>query len=82
MLIIRDSAQAPASRCKRFARSAIDECGDRLGSQALKRAANTKRIKNAERDLHRLFRNVGLTLPLTLSCKKFLEIAYVKGIVA
>ncbi|CAK9047294.1 Uncharacterized protein SCF082_LOCUS26512 [Durusdinium trenchii] len=56
--------RAPASRCKRFAQSALKECGDVLGSDALRRLGNVKCIKNAERDLHVLIRKYKLTLPL------------------
>ena len=46
----------------------------RVGSAALQRAANVKRINNAERDLHTLFRSLGLTLPLQISSKKPLNL--------
>lgn len=69
------SAQAPATRLKRFAKSAIEEAKGQgaFGMGAIKRAGNMtkKNLKNAERDLHRLFRNLGLTLPLRLSTFRF-----------
>lgn len=42
----------------------MDECEDNLATQALRRAANNKNPNNAERDLHVLFRNCNLTLPI------------------
>ena len=64
------SFKASGSRVKRFARSAVEEQGHRLSSPALRKAANCKNIKNAERDLHTLFRDLGLTLPVKISTKK------------
>ncbi|CAL1156337.1 unnamed protein product [Cladocopium goreaui] len=61
-------AKVPASRCKKFAKSAIDE--GYLNSDALRRAGNVKSIRNAERDLHVLFGRMGLTLPIKPSCEK------------
>ena len=62
------AAQVPASRCKAFAESAYHEVSKHLGPQsqlALKRAANCSNINNAERDLHKLFRDQGLCLPIS-----------------
>lgn len=65
-------AEAPASRRKRFARSAVDDMGHLSCPLAVQRAANTTHIKNAERDLHILFKDIGLTLPLRLCSKRCL----------
>lgn len=57
-------AKAPANRLKHFARAAIQESRDSLSSRLLEKAANTKCIKNAERDLHILLKRHGMTLPI------------------
>lgn len=65
-------AQVHATRCKKFARSSFHEAVAHLSSRkkrSLKAAANTKCVKNAERDLHRLFRREGLSLPITPECE-------------
>ena len=60
---------------KRFALSAIEEAkqeGSHEVSAAIKKAGNmtSDNLKNAERDLHILFRKYGLTIPVQLSTLK------------
>lgn len=68
-------SKAPASRLKRFASSAIAEAvadGTYQVSAAIKKAGTMTEdnLKNAERDLHALFRKYGLALPLEISTLK------------
>ena len=57
-------AEAPACRLKKLAQAAIVEAGDSLSTKVLERAANTKCLRNAERDLHNLFRKEGMVIPV------------------
>ena len=62
-----NAAKVTAARCKKFAASCLHETEPHLSPEAaasLRKAANTGSINNAERDLHRLFREKGLTLPI------------------
>eukprot|EP00438_Fugacium_kawagutii_P002945 Skav220649 [mRNA] locus=scaffold2038:214513:216366:+ [translate_table: standard] len=59
------SAEASAATCKRFAASSIHETHlSGPGARGLKRAASSHCIRNAERDLHNVFRDEGLALPI------------------
>ena len=68
-------AQAPATRLRRFAQSAVEEAQltGSLGAREIKRAGNMTRdnLKNSERDLHRLFRSLRLALPIRFSTFRF-----------
>ena len=60
--------EASASKLKRLTHSAVQECPATFGKTAslLQAGKVTKdNLKNAERDLHRLFRKLGLGLPLS-----------------
>lgn len=58
------SIQAPAKRLKLFAKSALKESGSHHRSGLLARAANSKSLNNAERDLHKLFRENDMVMPV------------------
>ena len=49
----------------------MQECQDKLTCKVLAKAANTKCIKNAERDLHLLLRRHGMTVPLVPTILSF-----------
>ena len=55
-------AEAPACRLKKLAQAAIAEAGDSLSTKVLEKAANTTCLRNAERDLHNLFRREGMVI--------------------
>ena len=70
--LITLSAQAPASRLRRFAQAALqeaEETGACHVSGAIRRAGKLTQdnLKNSERDLLSLFRRYGLTIPVKLS---------------
>ncbi|CAJ1451398.1 unnamed protein product [Effrenium voratum] len=67
------SLAAPATRIKKFANSALKEFGSVCEKDLaeLRRAANTRHLNNAERDLHRLLRKRKLAVPLGISTCSF-----------
>ena len=67
-----DWPEAAASKMKRLMRSVLDDMpeGTRV-SVALKSAANTKHLRNAERDLLKLFKSLGMTADVPIDLHSF-----------
>ena len=63
--------EAPASRMKRLAQSAVSEMPEHLVSQGLRSAARDSPIEHAERDLLRLFRSLGMSAALPIDLHQF-----------